>query len=63
MIADCIIHFSQKRYFFEMMEKAKINGNDLEYTIHGDKNGEWVVLIQGSVFADMFLPMISAPSL
>ena len=45
------------------MEKTKINGNDLEYSIHGDSTGEWLVLIHGSVFADMFLPMISHPSL
>jgi pimeloyl-ACP methyl ester carboxylesterase len=45
------------------MQKTKINGNDLEYSIHGDITGEWIVLIHGSVFADMFLPMITQASL
>ena len=45
------------------MEKASIRDNELEYSIHGTNGGEWIVLIHGSVFADMFLPMISQPDL
>lgn len=45
------------------MEKANINGNDLEYSIEGSRNGEWVVFIHGSVFADMFVPLMSQPIL
>ena len=45
------------------MEKAIINGNELEYSVHGTEGGEWIVLIHGSVFANMFLPMISQPDL
>lgn len=45
------------------MEKAVINGNELEYSVHGTEGGEWIILIHGSVFANMFLPMISQPYL
>lgn len=45
------------------MEKVKINEYDLEYSLNGTNKEDWVVLIHGSVFADMFLPMISQPSL
>ena len=45
------------------MERANINGNEIEYSVYGADGGEWVVLIHGSVFANMFLPMISQPDL
>lgn len=45
------------------MEEAIVNGHDVEYSITGPSRGEWIVLIHGSVFADMFVPMMSHPSL
>lgn len=45
------------------MKKAKINGVELEYSLLGSAEGEHIVLVHGSVFEDMFLPMISQPSL
>lgn len=48
---------------FDQMEKAKINGVELEYSLEGSAEGEYIVLVHGSVFEDMFLPMISDSSL
>jgi len=45
------------------MEKANVNGIELEYSIQGPHEADMVVLIHGSVFEDMFLPMISDSSL
>jgi pimeloyl-ACP methyl ester carboxylesterase len=41
------------------MEKTNINGQNIKYSIAGSNGGEWIVLIHGSVFADMFIPMMS----
>jgi pimeloyl-ACP methyl ester carboxylesterase len=45
------------------MKKAKINGIELEYSLLGSAEGEHIVLVHGSVFEDMFLPMRSDPAL
>ena len=45
------------------MDKAKINGYDLEYSVKGAKSENWVVFIHGSVFEDMFVPVMSNSAL
>lgn len=45
------------------MDKAKIHGHDLEYSVTGAKSEKWVVFIHGSVFEDMFVPLMSHPAL
>jgi pimeloyl-ACP methyl ester carboxylesterase len=44
-----------------MLEKANLNGVQLEYEVHG--SGEPVILIHGSVVADSYVPMLPEPSL
>ena len=46
-----------------MIQRAAINGEGLEYTIQGSPNKEAVVLIHGGMFADMYVPLMSQPSL
>lgn len=45
------------------MDKAKINGYDLEYSVNERKSEKWIVFIHGSVFEDMFVPLMSHPAL
>lgn len=45
------------------MNVASINGEQLEYSIHGTAEGEPVLFIHGGMFADMFLPLMSQPVL
>lgn len=45
------------------MNKEKINGYDLEYSVENKNSDKWVVFIHGSVFEDMFVPLMSHPSL
>jgi pimeloyl-ACP methyl ester carboxylesterase len=45
------------------MPYARINGEDLEYSIQGSREGEPVILIHGGMFADMYVPLISQPIL
>ena len=45
------------------MDKAKINGYDLEYSVKDAKSKKWVVFIHGSVFENMFVPVMSHPAL
>jgi pimeloyl-ACP methyl ester carboxylesterase len=52
-----------KYYSANLMKKVKINGVELEYSLEGSAGGEFIVLVHGSVFEDMFLPMISDPTL
>jgi pimeloyl-ACP methyl ester carboxylesterase len=46
-----------------LMQRATINGEDLEYTVKGSPDKEAVVLIHGGMFADMYVPLMSQPSL
>jgi hypothetical protein len=39
-----------------LMNVASINGEQLEYSIHGSDDGEPILFIHGGMFADMFLP-------
>lgn len=45
------------------MNVASINGEQLEYSIHGSDDGEPILFIHGGMFADMFLPLMSQPVL
>ena len=45
------------------MDKTKINGYDLEYSVKYKKNDQWILFIHGSVFEDMFVPLMSNPAL
>lgn len=45
------------------MEKAMINGYNLEYSIKDANSNKWVVFIHGSVFEDMFIPLMSHQAL
>jgi pimeloyl-ACP methyl ester carboxylesterase len=46
-----------------LMQRATINGEDLEYNDQSSYNKEAVVLIHGGMFADMYMPLVSQPSL
>ena len=41
------------------MQYATIHGKTIEYNIQGSSQGEHVILIHGSIFADMYLPLMS----
>jgi pimeloyl-ACP methyl ester carboxylesterase len=46
-----------------LMQRARINGEDLEYSVQGSREGEPVILIHGGMFADMYVPLMSQPIL
>jgi hypothetical protein len=41
------------------MQKALINGENLEYSVQGSDEGEAVDLIHGGMFADMYIRLMS----
>ena len=45
------------------MQYATIHDKTIEYNIQGSSKGEHVILIHGSIFADMYLPLMSQPIL
>ena len=46
----------------DSIKKTKINGHDLEYSVRVTQNREWVVFLHGSLFPDMFVPLIAQPA-
>ena len=52
---------SQQRTRSQPMQRARVNGTDLEYVVQG--TGEPVVLIHGALIADAYAPLCAEPAL
>jgi hypothetical protein len=45
------------------MERARVNGTEIEYEATGEGEGEPALLIHGAFVADAFYPLVGEPAL